>query len=68
MNSLIISAMISLFYVLIKMAINYKESPNPNVKDGMFVFLSSMIGLYASEYIGKTKPSVMNVFTENPSF
>ncbi len=68
MNSVIISAMISLFFVLIKMAVNYKESPSPNIKDGLFVFLSSLVGLHASEYLGKSTPKVMNVFTETPSF
>jgi len=63
-----ISAMISLFYVLLKMAMNYKESPNPNVKDGMIVFVCSMAGLYASDSIGKSSPQVMKVFTEIPPF
>lgn len=68
MNSIMISATISIFYVLLKMVMNYKESPNPNLKDGMIVFLCSMVGLYASDYIGKSTPQAMKVFTEIPSF
>jgi len=68
MNSVTISAMISIAYVLLKMTMNYKESPSPNIKDGFIVFLCSMSGLYASEYVGKTTPQVMKVFTEHPPF
>jgi len=68
MNSIMISVMISIFYVLLKMAMNYKESPNPNIKDGMIVFMCSMAGLYASDYVGKSTPQVMKVFTEIPPF
>jgi hypothetical protein len=50
------------------MTMNYKESPSPNIKDGFIVFLCSMSGLYASEYVGKTTPQVMKVFTEHPPF
>jgi len=68
MNSALISAMISILYVIIKMAIHYKESPTPNVKDGMLVFVSSMAGLYAVEQFGQIKPKITEVFTETPSF
>ena len=68
MNSAIISAMISILYVIIKMAVHYKESPTPNVKEGIIVFMSSMAGLYAVEQFGQIKPKVTEVFTETPSF
>ena len=68
MNSAMISAMISVFYVLAKMAIHYKEQPSPNVKDGILVFLSSMVGFYASDYLGPLKPKITEVFTETPTF
>jgi len=68
MNSVFISAMISILYVILKMAIHYKESPTPNIKDGMLVFVSSIAGLYAMEQFGHSKSKVIEVFTETPSF
>lgn len=67
MNSVLISAMISIFYVLMKMGLHYKEKPFPNIKDGMVVFVSSMAAFYASDYF-VIKPKITDVFTEAPSF
>jgi hypothetical protein len=67
MNSVGISFIISLIYVLAKMALQYKENPRPNVKDGVLVFLSSMAGFYATDYFS-LKPKVTDVFTEAPNF
>lgn len=68
MNSFLISAIIGVIYVVIKMALHYKETPSPNIKEGILVMLSSIAGLYATSQFGIVKPKVMEVFTEVPSF
>ena len=68
MNSLLVSCIIGAIYVFIKMALHYKESPRPNVKEGILVMLSSMAGLYATSQFGMVKPKITEVFTEVPSF
>jgi hypothetical protein len=67
MNSVLLSVLISVFFILGKMVIHYKESPSPNIKDGILVFLSSIATLYgAQQYV--LKPKVTEVFTEKPPF
>jgi|UniRef100_A0A6C0HXT9 hypothetical protein len=68
MNSLLVSAIIGVIYVVIKMALHYKESPSPNIKEGILVMLSSMAGLYGTSQFGMVKPKVTEVFTETPGF
>ena len=68
MNSLLVSAIIGVIYVVIKMVLNYKESPSPNIKEGILVMLSSMAGLYGTSQFGMVKPKVTEVFTETPGF
>jgi hypothetical protein len=68
MNSLLVSAIIGVIYVVIKMAVHYKESPSPNIKEGILVMLSSMAGLYGTSQFGMVKPKVTEVFTETPGF
>ena len=68
MNSLLLSAMIGVIYVVIKMALNYKESPSPNIKEGILVMFSSLAGLYGTSQFGMVKPKVTEVFTETPGF
>jgi hypothetical protein len=68
MNSFLISAVIGVIYVIIKMALHYKESPSPNIKEGILVMLSSAAGLYATSQFGIVKPKITEVFTEVPSF
>jgi hypothetical protein len=68
MNSLLVSAMIGVIYVVIKMALHYKESPSPNIKEGFLVMVSSMAGLYGTSQFGMVKPKVTEVFTETPGF
>jgi hypothetical protein len=68
MNSLLVSAIIGVIYVVVKMALHYKESPSPNIKEGILVMLSSAAGLYATAQFGIVKPKVTEVFTETPSF
>ena len=66
--NLTLAVLISVIFTVAKMAIHYKESPRPNLKDGFLVFLSSVAGLYAMEQFGKVTPKVTEVFTETPSF
>jgi len=68
MNSLLVSAMIGVIYVVIKMVLHYKESPSPNIKEGFLVMVSSMAGLYGTSQFGIVKPKVTEVFTETPGF
>jgi hypothetical protein len=68
MNSLLVSCIIGAIYVFIKMALHYKESPSPNVKEGVIVMMSSLAGLYATSQFGIVKPKITEVFTEVPSF
>jgi hypothetical protein len=68
MNSLLVSAIIGVIYVVIKMVLHYKESPSPNIKEGILVMLSSMAGLYGTSQFGMVKPKVTEVFTETPGF
>jgi hypothetical protein len=67
MSSAFVSSIISILYVLIKLMLNYKEKPVPNVKDGVLVFISSMGGFFISDYFS-TKPKITDVFMEAPSF
>jgi hypothetical protein len=68
MNSLLVSAIIGVIYVVIKLVLNYKVSPSPNIKEGILVMLSSMAGLYGTSQFGMVKPKVTEVFTETPGF
>ena len=68
MNSLLVSAIIGVIYVVVKMVLNYKESPSPNIKEGILVMLSSLAGLYGTSQFGMVKPKVTEVFTETPGF
>ena len=63
-----LAVVISVIFMLLKMAIHYKESPRPNLKEGIMAFVSSLGGLYAMEQFGKVTPKVTEVFTETPSF
>lgn len=68
MNSLLVSAIIGVIYVVVKLVLNYKETPSPNIKEGILVMLSSMAGLYGTSQFGMVKPKVTEVFTETPGF
>jgi hypothetical protein len=68
MHSSVIACLIGILYVLVKMGLNYKESPSPNFKDGVLVMLCSVAVMYGSTQIGIVKPKVMEVFTETPGF
>jgi hypothetical protein len=68
MHSSVIACIIGILFVLVKMALNYKESPSPNFKDGALVMLCSGIVMYGANQIGIIKPKVMEVFTETPKF
>jgi hypothetical protein len=50
------------------MILHYKESPSPNIKEGILVMLSSFAGLYGTSQFGIVKPKVTEVFTETPGF
>ena len=65
MNFLLAIA-ITIIYVIAKMAL-HKET-RPNVKDGVVVFLSSVVGIYAMEHIPIKTTKLTEVFTETPSF
>ena len=60
--------MIGILFILVKMALNYKESPSPNFKDGVLVMLCSGAVMYGISQIGGIKPKSMEVFTETPPF
>lgn len=68
MHYSVIACLIGALYVLVKMGLNYKESPSPNFKDGLLVMLCSGVVMYGSSQIGIIKPKVMEVFTETPAF
>jgi len=68
MHSSVIACMIGVLFVLVKMALNYKESPSPNFKDGLLVMLCSGAVMYGSAQIGIIKPKITEVFTETPKF
>jgi len=68
MNYFLVSGIIGVIFVIVKMALHYKESPSPNIKEGILVMLSSIAGLYATSQFGIVKPKVTEVFTEVPSF
>ena len=66
--NLTLAVVISVIFTVLKMVIHYKESPRPNLKDSIIVFVSSVAGLYALEQFGKVTPKVTEVFTETPAF
>jgi len=66
MHSSVIASLIGILFVVVKYALNYKESPN--YKDGVLVMLCSWGVLYGSSQIGIIKPKFTEVFTETPSF
>ena len=68
MNLGLTSAIISILYVILKMALNYKESPKPNVREGVMVFLCSLLSLYGIEQYGIAKPKIIEVLTTPPDF
>ena len=68
MNLGISAIIISVLFVLFKMALNYKDSPKPDLKDGLVVFISSIAGLYALENYSLVKSKGVEVFTAPPEF
>jgi hypothetical protein len=68
MNLGLTSAIISILYVILKMALNYKESPKPNVKEGIMVFMCSLVSLYGIEQYAIAKPKITEVLTTPPDF
>ena len=68
MNLGISAIIISVVFVLFKMALNYKDSPKPDLKDGFIVFVSSIAGLYALDHYSLVKPKGIEVFTAPPEF
>ena len=68
MHYSVIACLIGVLFVLVKMGLNYKESPSPNLKDGLLVMLCSGAVMYGASQIGIVKPKVMEVFTETPHF
>jgi hypothetical protein len=63
-----LAVVISIIFTVLKMAVHYKESPRPNVKDSFMVFVSCLGGIYAMDHFGKVTPKVTEVFTETPPF
>ena len=68
MNLGLTSAIISILYVILKMALNYKESPRPNVKECVMVFVCSLVSLYGIEQYAIAKPKITEVLTTPPDF
>jgi len=68
MNLGITSVIISILYIILKMALNYKESPRPNVKEGVMVFVCSLVSLYGIEQYAIAKPKITEVLTTPPDF
>ena len=68
MNLGLTSAIISILYVILKMALNYKDSPKPNVKEGVMVFMCSLVSLYGIEQYAIAKPKITEVLTTPPDF
>ena len=68
MNTFMLACIISAIYVVVNMGLHYKESPSPNIKEGIVVLLSSMAGIHVSSQFNLQKPKVTEVFTESPSF
>jgi hypothetical protein len=55
-------------FLLLKMAVHYKNYTQVDWKDGIYVFVSSLSTLYAIEQYGITKPKTIEVFTTQPDF
>ncbi len=68
MNLGLTSAIISIVYVILNMAMHYKESPKPNIKDGIAVFMCSLVSLYGIEQYSISKPKIIEVITTPPDF
>jgi len=68
MHYSVLACLIGVLFVVVKMGLNYKESPSPNFKDGFLVMLCSGAIMYGASKIGIIKPKVMEVFTETPPF
>ena len=68
MNLVAKSVIIGILYVVLKMALRYKESPKPNLKDGLAVFICSLSVLYGIEQYNIAKPKITEVLTTPPDF
>ena len=69
MNHVIIASIITTLFSIIQYAIHYKNNTKINIKDSAIVFVSSLGGLYAKDYIGMSPAKKMSeVFTAPPAF
>jgi hypothetical protein len=68
MNLGITAFVIGVCFVVLKLALYYKETQTPNLKDGMIAFVSSMAGLYAIDLYSKKIEKTVEVFTNPPAF
>ncbi len=65
-----LSSIIGVIFSILKFVSNYNENPKPDVKESFFVFVSSMVGLYAYDnfILPDIKPKLSEIFTDPPPF
>jgi hypothetical protein len=65
-----LSSIIGVIFSILKFASNYNENPKPDFKESFFVFVSSMVGLYAYDnfILPDIKPKLSEIFTDPPPF
>ena len=68
MNFGLTALAIGVCFIVLKLALYYKETQTPDIKDGMIAFVSSMAGLYAMDMYSKKIEKTVEVFTNAPAF
>jgi len=67
---IVISAIVSVLFTIIKYSLTYTENKRPNIKDSILVFVCTLASLYGYDnYLDKaTSPKLSEIFTGPPEF
>ena len=68
MNLGLTAVVIGVLFVLIKLAMHYKETQTPDFKDGALAGVSALAGLYAMDMYQQKISKTVEVFTDKPAF
>jgi hypothetical protein len=68
MNFGLTAVLIGVLFVALKFALHYKESPTPDMKEGVLAVISALGGLYAMDLYSQRVTKSVEVFTNKPEF
>lgn len=68
MNFGLTALVIGVLFVVLKFGLHYKESPTPDMKEGVLAVISALGGLYAMDMYSQKVSKSVEVFTNKPEF